>query len=85
MKEILNFHFRVDHFIDDFDTWENKTAEHDDLAEAPLQESVLATCLYSATSGALRALGPAPGQVQRLGGLERDCHELLHCKGECET
>jgi hypothetical protein len=54
MKEVLNFHFRVDHFIDDFDTWENKTAEHDNLAESPLQESVLATCLYSATSGALR-------------------------------
>ena len=54
MKEILNFQFRVDHFMDDYDTWENKITEHDSLAKEPAQESVLATCLYSSTSGALR-------------------------------
>ena len=40
--------------MDDYDTWENKITEHDSLAKEPAQESVLATCLYSSTSGALR-------------------------------
>ena len=79
MKEILNFHFRVDHFIDDFDTWENKTAEHDNLAEVPVQESVLATCLYSSTSGALREhLDLHPEKCSDWDDL-RGCHKLLHC------
>ncbi len=85
MKEILHFQFRSDHFMDDYDTWENTITQHDGFATGSAPVSVLATCLYSATSGALREhLDLHPEKCNDAVDL-RGCHQLLHCQGECKT